>query len=113
MARKDLEGRLPIVYMGKSVEEWYQLYTQQALKIQVLEEELDKLRAAVDDLIALAPETNPATYMRVTYEIPPTRALHTAEFGDTTATDAQIIAMLRESEPTWHVKKIERNLTEE
>lgn len=29
--RKDLEGRLPIVYNGRSVEEWYTLYTQLAL----------------------------------------------------------------------------------
>lgn len=29
--RKDLEVRLPIVYNGRSVEEWYTLYTQLAL----------------------------------------------------------------------------------
>lgn len=29
--RKDLEGRLPIVYNGRSVEEWHTLYTQLAL----------------------------------------------------------------------------------
>lgn len=29
--RTDLEGRLPIVYNGRSVEEWYTLYTQLAL----------------------------------------------------------------------------------
>lgn len=30
--RKDLEGRLPIVYNGRSVEEWHTLYTQLALE---------------------------------------------------------------------------------
>lgn len=29
--RTDLEGRLPIVYNGKSAEEWYRLYCQQVL----------------------------------------------------------------------------------
>lgn len=29
--RKDLEGLLPAVYNGRSVEEWYTLYTQLAL----------------------------------------------------------------------------------
>lgn len=30
--RKDLEGRLPIVYNGRSAAEWYTLYTQIALQ---------------------------------------------------------------------------------
>ena len=32
MTRKDLEGRLPVVYNGKSAEEWYTLYCQLLLK---------------------------------------------------------------------------------
>lgn len=31
--RRDLEGRLPVVYCGKSVEEWYSLFCQTVLKL--------------------------------------------------------------------------------
>jgi len=43
MARKDLEGRLPIVYNGKSVEEWYRLYCEQ---IRVSDAAIKVLRAS-------------------------------------------------------------------
>jgi hypothetical protein len=31
--RLDLQGRLPVVYCGKSVEEWYSLFCQTALRL--------------------------------------------------------------------------------
>lgn len=43
MPRKDLEGRLPIVYAGKPVEEWYRLYCQAALRVSELERILAEL----------------------------------------------------------------------
>ena len=33
--RADLEGRLPIVYNGKSAGEWYTLYCEEALKHRI------------------------------------------------------------------------------
>ena len=35
--RSDLEGRLPIVYNGKSAEEWYTLYCQETLRNRLVE----------------------------------------------------------------------------
>ena len=40
MSRTDLEGRLPIVYNGKSVEEWYTLYCQSELKSSQLRQHI-------------------------------------------------------------------------
>ena len=40
MARTDLEGRLPIVYNGRSVEEWYKAYCAEALQNRKLIEAL-------------------------------------------------------------------------
>lgn len=31
--RHDLEGRLPVVYSGKSIEEWYSLFCQETLRL--------------------------------------------------------------------------------
>ena len=31
--RYDLEGRLPVVYSGKSIEEWYSLFCQETLRL--------------------------------------------------------------------------------
>lgn len=36
MPRADLAGRLPIVYCGKPVEEWYSLYCQASAKVNDL-----------------------------------------------------------------------------
>jgi hypothetical protein len=41
--RKDLHDRLPIVYAGKPVEEWYRLYCQAALRVSELERVLAEL----------------------------------------------------------------------
>jgi hypothetical protein len=40
--RADLEGRLPIVYNGKSAEEWYTLYCQLVLRYNELADHYEK-----------------------------------------------------------------------
>lgn len=45
--RSDLVGRLPVVYCGKPVEEWYSLYCQAALRLQKAEA---LLKAAYDGM---------------------------------------------------------------
>ena len=46
--RADLEGRLPIVYNGKSAEEWYTLYCQEVLRVDRLRKELGAVIVADD-----------------------------------------------------------------
>lgn len=55
MPRKDLEGRLPVVYNGRSVEEWYSMYCHEAsthntTKYQLAQakRELESLRARLN-----------------------------------------------------------------
>lgn len=52
--RADLEGRLPIVYNGKSVEEWYSLYCQEAMRADRLQKAVDEM--TVVDLSELTPD---------------------------------------------------------
>ena len=46
--------------------------------------------------------------IRVEYEIPPLRAIYTAEFEDDGMDNDTIIAALGQQEPLWRVRKIER-----
>lgn len=41
--RSDLEGRLPIVYNGRSVEEWYRAYCDETAKTRKLIEVLESI----------------------------------------------------------------------
>ena len=41
-----MTGKLPVVYNGRSVEEWYRLYCQEALKH-------DRLTRAVEEMFAM------------------------------------------------------------
>lgn len=110
MTRKDLEGRLPIVYNGKSVEEWYTLYCQQALKNNELQQRIAKMEAAARLEKAMQKLGNGETYMRVTYEIPPTRAIKWQDFEEQALSDEGVYACLARTYPGWAIKKLERNL---
>ena len=55
--------------------------------------------------------TNTQLYFRVTYEIPPLRAIYTAEFVEFASLDSRIREMVEEENPTWKIKRIERGLT--
>lgn len=61
------------------------------------------------------PRIKPTTdyYFRITYEIPPTRAIHYADFeenGVETYSSSDLIQMVQRENPTWRIKKIERML---
>lgn len=50
-------------------------------------------------------------YFRVTYEIPPTRAIHYADFDEAGldgVSDWELTAWVERQNPGWRVKKIER-----
>ena len=46
MSRDDLKGRLPVVYNGKTVEEWYQLFCQESSRV-ITQREVMKKAASV------------------------------------------------------------------
>lgn len=48
--------------------------------------------------------------LRVTYEIPPTRAVKTAEFEEFGAPTSTIESMVKEENPSWRILKIERGI---
>ena len=47
---------------------------------------------------------------RVTYEIPPTRAVHTAEFEEFMQGTETIRQMVQDEHPTWRILKIDRGI---
>ncbi len=49
---------------------------------------------------------------RVSYEIPPTRAVHTAEFVEMAMGTEEIKAMVKAENPSWRILKIERGIKE-
>ena len=50
---------------------------------------------------------------RVTYEIPPTRAVKTAEFKEFAQGTEIIRKMVQIEHPMWHILKIERGIEQE
>lgn len=52
MSRKDLEGRLPVVYNGKAVEEWYQLFCSTAKERNMLRLQLQHAKERIKVLEA-------------------------------------------------------------
>lgn len=52
MARTDLEGRLPIVYNGKPVEEWYRLYCSEAAAHNLTKYQLAQAKREIESLRA-------------------------------------------------------------
>ena len=64
--REDLRGRLPIVYNGKSVEEWYSLYCQEVMK----RPRVSVTKRQVDTLANFVSVTPPVNHNRKTYNTP-------------------------------------------
>lgn len=49
-------------------------------------------------------------FFRVTYEIPPMRAIMTAEFEEMAAGTSVIEEIVKQENPLWRILKIERGL---
>jgi hypothetical protein len=50
---------------------------------------------------------------RVTYEIPPTRAVKTAEFEEVATGNDALWQQVQGENPTWKIRKIERGIEQE